>query len=445
MRASAAGVDAPGGIVAAPGGIVSAAGGIVSPAGEIVAAAGEIVAAKGGTVAAAGEIVAAKGGTVAAASGIVAAAGEIVAATGGTVAAAGGIVAAKGGAVAAAGNIAAAGGIVGAAGGIVTAAGGIVTAAGGIVGADGRPSSASPPHASGRCGSIAFISSHQFTIAPLTARRHTRNAPVRNRANAHPPEFSVENDVYGALTVWVRRVAASSQRRQKRALPVDESRVDSAGRRRPPLSAWPLAICRRLLAIRGQRTHAVRTAPVAEYDGRMTRRRCTSEGRRTKAALLAIAASLCAVACTGKSAAPAARPADAIPAPAAAARPVPAGPAPSFRDAVLPVFFDHCTEARGCHGAQPAHAVDLDLRPPAAYRQLVNVAAEDRVSAVRVKPGAPDASFLVDKLTGKLGRDEGRPMPLDPITGRPTLPSPLPPRFVDDVLRPWIAAGAPDN
>src|SRR5690242_17765724 len=76
--------------------------------------------------------------------------------------------------------------------------------------------------------------------------------------------------------------------------------------------------------------------------------------------------------------------------------------APSFRGDLAPVLDRMCARARGCHGADPTHSVDLDLRPPAAYAQLVGIAAEARKGAVRVMPGAPNASFLVDKLTGKL-------------------------------------------
>jgi len=36
-------------------------------------------------------------------------------------------------------------------------------------------------------------------------------------------------------------------------------------------------------------------------------------------------------------------------------------------------------------------------------------------------------------------------MPLDPDTGVPIVPSPLPSGFIDGVLRPWIAAGAANN
>lgn len=89
--------------------------------------------------------------------------------------------------------------------------------------------------------------------------------------------------------------------------------------------------------------------------------------------------------------------------------------------------------------------MDLDLRSGAAYAELVKHRAEARKGAVRVLPGDATASFLVDKLTGALGAQEGKLMPIDADTGAPIEPNPLPPNFIDQVLNPWIAAGASDN
>jgi hypothetical protein len=115
----------------------------------------------------------------------------------------------------------------------------------------------------------------------------------------------------------------------------------------------------------------------------------------------------------------------------------------SFRRDVLPVLQANCTTAIGCHGEQPARAVHLDLRPEAAFHSLVSAEAELR-DGVRVVPGQPGASFLVDKLLGRLGPDEGRRMPLDPQTRKSRDPSPLG-SFVEDTLVPWIEAGAEDD
>ncbi len=118
---------------------------------------------------------------------------------------------------------------------------------------------------------------------------------------------------------------------------------------------------------------------------------------------------------------------------------------PSFRADIAPVLERMCARAEGCHGNKPTDSVDLDLRLSASYRQLVGIAAQARKGGVRVRPGDPAASFLLDKLAGTLGPREGKPMPIDPVTGAPIHPNPLGADYVEGILRPWIAAGAPNN
>jgi hypothetical protein len=132
---------------------------------------------------------------------------------------------------------------------------------------------------------------------------------------------------------------------------------------------------------------------------------------------------------------------------AGCSRPTPrAAPAgPSFRTDVAPVLDRMCARAEGCHGDKPTDSVSLDLRTARAYGQLVGVPAEARRGALRVKPGDPAASFLLDKLSGKLGHGEGKPMPIDPQTGAPISPSPIDSSYLEAILKPWIAAGAPNN
>jgi hypothetical protein len=121
-------------------------------------------------------------------------------------------------------------------------------------------------------------------------------------------------------------------------------------------------------------------------------------------------------------------------------------PIPSFRADVVPVLVLNCASAEGCHGDKPTPSVSLDLRASSAYQELVDKPSQARRGAVRVKPGAPGASFLLDKLTGRLGPvQDGKQMPIDVDTGAPAVPSPLPPNFIEQVLEPWIAAGAPNN
>jgi hypothetical protein len=134
-------------------------------------------------------------------------------------------------------------------------------------------------------------------------------------------------------------------------------------------------------------------------------------------------------------------------APAAVSSPsvAPSNASPSFSRDVAPYLAKNCAQGFDCHGDKPTGAVDLDLRPAAAYGMLVGAASPARPKAIRVVPGDPARSFLVDKMTGKLGRYEGKQMPLDPATGAPLPPSPERDAFVEHVLRPWILAGAKDD
>jgi hypothetical protein len=90
-----------------------------------------------------------------------------------------------------------------------------------------------------------------------------------------------------------------------------------------------------------------------------------------------------------------------------------------------------------CHNvAQEPHQLSLD--PAEAWAALVGVpptnAAAAAAGKLRVAPGDPARSFVLDKLRGTLASGEGARMPfgLDPLR-------PLPIALVEE----WIAAGAP--
>lgn len=100
------------------------------------------------------------------------------------------------------------------------------------------------------------------------------------------------------------------------------------------------------------------------------------------------------------------------------------------------VFERSCTFS-GCHGADAPQA-GLVLTGDGVWAQLVDRPATTSAAKFAGKklvvPGAPETSFLIDKLRGALGPGEGAPMPL----GRAALP----PELVEAV-RKWILAGAP--
>jgi len=100
------------------------------------------------------------------------------------------------------------------------------------------------------------------------------------------------------------------------------------------------------------------------------------------------------------------------------------------------IFVPSCA-LPSCHSSD-TKAGALVLEPQSVYDELVNVSplstGARRAGLLRVKPGDPDASFLVRKLEDELDQGQGSVMPL---TG---------PRLEDDKIeriRAWIASGAP--
>ena len=91
----------------------------------------------------------------------------------------------------------------------------------------------------------------------------------------------------------------------------------------------------------------------------------------------------------------------------------------------------------GCHtnvGRTPS--AGLNLIRDVAFDQLVNVSSVQRPGTLRVVPGDPDASYLVQKLDGRLG-----------IVGL-RMPRNGPPFLTEGqlmIIRRWIEIGAPRN
>jgi hypothetical protein len=99
------------------------------------------------------------------------------------------------------------------------------------------------------------------------------------------------------------------------------------------------------------------------------------------------------------------------------------------------IFDQHSCSAAACHGN--AAIGGLSLASDKAYDSLVNI--QSSVSDLqRVKPGAPDESFMYQKL-----RAATEPGSVS-ISGSP-MPSGLPPLSADELkaVGAWIAAGAP--
>jgi hypothetical protein len=120
-----------------------------------------------------------------------------------------------------------------------------------------------------------------------------------------------------------------------------------------------------------------------------------------------------------------------------------AGPTPTLEPTFASIQNDifQTTDSSGrtrclnCHtsvGRTPSGGLSLD--PNGAYEQLVNAPSARKPGAIRVIPGDPDNSYVVQKLEGAAGIVGAR-MPFNS------------PSFLTDgqmkILRRWIAIGAP--
>jgi hypothetical protein len=117
----------------------------------------------------------------------------------------------------------------------------------------------------------------------------------------------------------------------------------------------------------------------------------------------------------------------ALPGAALAAEPV------SFATDIAPVLKSRCAT---CH-LTGAEGGGMALHPGKAYEYLVNVPSQES-KLLRVKPGAPDESYLIAKLTGTH---------LDAGGSGARMPFGAPP-LADQtiwIIRDWITAGAPKN
>jgi hypothetical protein len=111
-------------------------------------------------------------------------------------------------------------------------------------------------------------------------------------------------------------------------------------------------------------------------------------------------------------------------------RPDTGGPPPltaDFDSIQQNVFTPICT---GCH-AGAAAPLGLQLTAGVSYAQLVGVPSVEVTSLLRVAPGDPDPSYLVQKIEGTA--EVGDRMP----QGGPPLP-----QATIDVIRQWIVDGA---
>jgi len=104
--------------------------------------------------------------------------------------------------------------------------------------------------------------------------------------------------------------------------------------------------------------------------------------------------------------------------------------APTLASIQVNVFSVRCA-VPGCHGG-PTAQQGLRLDPGFSAGNLINVASPRDATLIRVIPGNPDASFIIQKLEGT--QTLGDRMPLF---------GPYLPQTTIDVIRQWIQDGAP--
>lgn len=105
----------------------------------------------------------------------------------------------------------------------------------------------------------------------------------------------------------------------------------------------------------------------------------------------------------------------------------------SFSKDIQPIFTANCVV---CHQGTAAPG-GMSLEPGSAYKNLVNVKSTES-PLQRVAPGAPDKSYLLNKLLGTQGQvgGSGAQMPFGA--------APLPQSQIS-LIQQWISQGAPNN
>lgn len=97
------------------------------------------------------------------------------------------------------------------------------------------------------------------------------------------------------------------------------------------------------------------------------------------------------------------------------------------------IFSIHCAVS-GCHLGSTA-PLGLDLSEGLAWGNTVNVASGERPGLLRINPGNPDNSYLVNKIEGASDIvGERMPRGRDPLSAEQI-----------NTIREWITEGAQDN
>jgi hypothetical protein len=107
-------------------------------------------------------------------------------------------------------------------------------------------------------------------------------------------------------------------------------------------------------------------------------------------------------------------------------------PQPVLSDIQAKIFTPSCAAFSSCHNPG-GQAAKCDLTVGRSWAELVNQPSHENPVHTLVIPGDPENSFLVKKLRGELGPDDGDPMPLrNPSLSEAQI----------QAIETWIAGGA---
>ena len=113
---------------------------------------------------------------------------------------------------------------------------------------------------------------------------------------------------------------------------------------------------------------------------------------------------------------------------------LPPGTASTLSGNVQGILTNKCAFSPACHAV--GGAGNVDLAEGATWKATFEVESQQREGAYFVVPFSPGSSYLLDKIKGDLGPDEGSRMPLGapPLSDEETA-----------TIRRWIREGAVDN
>jgi len=114
----------------------------------------------------------------------------------------------------------------------------------------------------------------------------------------------------------------------------------------------------------------------------------------------------------------------------------------SFSGNIQPIFNRSCATSTACHTGAAA-AQGLQLTAGASYAAIVNVPATEKPKLLLVKPGAPNDSYLLQKVEGAPGI-AGLQMPQG-CPGNPLGGAVCPSADEITAIRTWIMECAQNN